>query len=37
VLRPQRRAYFMMDIIYIVVGVGFFVLMASYARFTAKG
>lgn len=34
---PRRRARSMMDIIYLAVGIGFFVLMASYARFTAKG
>lgn len=34
---PKRRARSMMDIIYLAVGIGFFVLMASYARFTAKG
>lgn len=34
---PKRRARSMMDIIYLAVGIGFFALMASYARFTAKG
>lgn len=34
---PPNRSWFMLDLLYLAVALGFFVLMAFYARAVSKG